>query len=264
MANIGDKYIIEIGEMYESHDAETEDQSKAPGELYRVKGFRSLVFDSQGLEKLEKYIARENETGYQHGYEDGFAAAKYAEAKNDTLVAIGDCKAGDVVEFAGIEWEILDEHYATGIDIYVFCLAKHVLFKKEFDKGNNNNWKESSLREYLNGEYAEKLREVPLYTFTRDLTAEDGLEDYGQCQDKVSILSCNEYRKYRRFISNKAATWWTLTPYSTPTSGNSYIARYVNTDGTLRTNSACYGNIGVVPACAVPASSLVIKVQEVQ
>lgn len=41
MASVGDKYIIEIGEKM--------------GDLYRVKGFSSLVFDEYGLSKLERY-----------------------------------------------------------------------------------------------------------------------------------------------------------------------------------------------------------------
>ena len=42
MANVGDKFIIEIGEVFTEN-------------LYRVKGFNSLVFDDNVLNKLEKY-----------------------------------------------------------------------------------------------------------------------------------------------------------------------------------------------------------------
>ena len=47
MANIGDKFIITIGDKAENEQS---------GEiLYRIKGFKSLVFDENGIEKLEKY-----------------------------------------------------------------------------------------------------------------------------------------------------------------------------------------------------------------
>lgn len=47
MANIGDKFIITIGDK-----AENEQSGET---LYRIKGFKSLVFDENGIEKLEKY-----------------------------------------------------------------------------------------------------------------------------------------------------------------------------------------------------------------
>lgn len=47
MANIGDKFIITIGDK-----AENEQSGEV---LYRVKGFKSLVFDENGIVKLEKY-----------------------------------------------------------------------------------------------------------------------------------------------------------------------------------------------------------------
>lgn len=43
--NVGDKFIVEIDSIYN-------DELK---ELYKVKGFNSLVFDDNGLDKLEKY-----------------------------------------------------------------------------------------------------------------------------------------------------------------------------------------------------------------
>lgn len=42
MANVGDKFVVEIGDIFEQ-DGET---------LYRIKGFKSLVFDENGLKKL--------------------------------------------------------------------------------------------------------------------------------------------------------------------------------------------------------------------
>ena len=43
---IGDKYIIEIGSHMTNED----------GDLYLIKGFNSLVFDKNGLDKLEKML----------------------------------------------------------------------------------------------------------------------------------------------------------------------------------------------------------------
>ena len=56
--SVGDKFIIEIGEVYNGDISENSN----PKELYRIKGFRSLVFDNNGLDFLEKIedVEKEN------------------------------------------------------------------------------------------------------------------------------------------------------------------------------------------------------------
>ena len=183
------------------------------------------------------------------------------------LVEIGDLSEGRTVRFAENEWEILDSHYtaADGETRGVLVLSKEPLFEKPFDEGNCNDWRKSTLRAYLNGEWLEKtgedMIEKPFLEFVRDLTSDDGLEDYGVCTDKVSMLTCDEYRRYRRHISNKADWWWTVTPWSTPHTGFSNYARRVYTDGTLNYNHAFGGYIGVAPAVCV-SPDYVVEVVE--
>lgn len=56
MYTVGDKFIIEIGEeYYYKEPTETIEQINSPGILYRIKDFNSLVFDENGLDRLEKY-----------------------------------------------------------------------------------------------------------------------------------------------------------------------------------------------------------------
>lgn len=49
--HIRDKFVIEIDEVFENNA----DDFIHEKELYRIKGFNSLVFDDNGLDKLEKY-----------------------------------------------------------------------------------------------------------------------------------------------------------------------------------------------------------------
>lgn len=51
---VGDKFIIEIEEVY-AHKVDNGAPLNTPNNLYRMKGFNSLVFDENGLSKLEKY-----------------------------------------------------------------------------------------------------------------------------------------------------------------------------------------------------------------
>ena len=65
---IGDKFIIEI----DSH------MTNKNGDLYGIKGFRSLVFDQNGLDKLTPYIMDE---AYAEGYT--LAESKYRGIHDD-------------------------------------------------------------------------------------------------------------------------------------------------------------------------------------
>ena len=56
--NVGDKFLIEIEEKYSGSNTSP---------LYRVKGFRSLIFDNNGLDKLEKYDGNDGATKYKVG-----------------------------------------------------------------------------------------------------------------------------------------------------------------------------------------------------
>ena len=52
---VGDKFIIEIAEVYENVLNDIDVFETATSEpLYKIKGFNSLVFDKNGLDKLEK------------------------------------------------------------------------------------------------------------------------------------------------------------------------------------------------------------------
>lgn len=58
MAKVGDKFIVEIGEVFTAkgtYMAYGCEENEYEENLYRVKGFNSLVLDDDGLNKLEKY-----------------------------------------------------------------------------------------------------------------------------------------------------------------------------------------------------------------
>lgn len=58
---VGDKFIIEIAEVYENVLGGIDVFEAATSEtLYRIKGFNSLVFDKNGLDKLEEVADKKN------------------------------------------------------------------------------------------------------------------------------------------------------------------------------------------------------------
>ena len=94
-----------------------------------------------------------------------------------------------------------------------------------------------------------------------DLTTDDGLKDYGTCTVTIFLLTVDQYRRNRDVIPNADDWWWLSTAFSTKSNGYESLARLVYADGTLYGNSACYGGIGLRPACYLD-SDLLISVED--
>lgn len=134
------------------------------------------------------------------------------------------------------------------------CLAADVWFRARFDEDDKNNWATSSLRKELAARIVEFIPEENLIPFDRDLTTDDGMTEYGTCTDIVSLLTCDEYRKYRKFIPNCGKWHWTITADSLEYSCS---VRGVSSDGGLDNNIAYYGVYGVRPLCVLKSDTLV-------
>lgn len=149
---------------------------------------------------------------------------------------------------AGIRWTVLEK-----LENGYLAIADSIGDKRF---GKNNDWKESSIRKMLNSEFAEKLEKelgVKLPTFERNLLSLDGLKEYGACMDKVSMISVDEYRKYREKLPNTGKWWWTLTPDSTRCNGDYSWIRVVSPSGIIDYINYFY-DLGVRPVCIFPSS----------
>lgn len=158
---------------------------------------------------------------------------------------------GDTFELADTTWKILDITSAGYI-----CLADSIEDMK-FDS-DSNNWENSGLRSYLNGEFFEKMTaEIGLENivpFERNLLSLDGQTEYGKCEDKVSLLAVDEYRKYRSLIPNtKDYWWWLVSPWSTPCNDYKKSVAVVSSAGDFNYFN-CYSNCGVRPVCIFSSS----------
>ena len=106
--------------------------------------------------------------------------------------------------------------------------------------GDKSDWKASPIRKTLNNEYFKKISaiigEKNILTMDRDLTSLDGLDDYGTCTDKVSLLTSAEYAKYHKILGLKPDypnSWWLITPASTPSNDFSHYVCFVHSHGIL-------------------------------
>lgn len=161
-----------------------------------------------------------------------------------------------VINYGGLDCIVLDVEQDK-----ILVLAKESIGNMPFDEGNSNNFPKGTLCKYLNDEFIKKLKAdgadtSALIPTTIDLTSDDGLKDYGETTQKIFLLTCDMYRKYRSVIPNLDDWWWLATAYSTESNGYARIARNVLSDGSLDYGSAYIGHYGVRPAFYLKSSIL--------
>ena len=149
------------------------------------------------------------------------------------------------------------EHMDDG----TLCMVLDEDFESKF--GETNNFAESELRKKLNCEYLDEwvkggADRASFVLMQVDLTANDGLKDYGTCECFLAPRTCDQHRKYRNLIPNPKNTWeWTATAYSTKANGCSLTAYQVSGAGGLSFGITVFGAIGVRPLFKLNSESLV-------
>lgn len=165
---------------------------------------------------------------------------------------IGKPEIGKAIELAGMEWMILDK-----TEKGYFAVLNGFDGKERIFDSDSNNWISSKLREELNTKFlkkiADELGDDAVIGFDRDLLSLDGQTEYGHCEDKISLLTVDEYRKYRKFIPNMDKWWWLITPWSTPVNDYSTTNVVVSPLGDVR-RDYFNGVVGVRPACIFSSS----------
>ena len=166
---------------------------------------------------------------------------------------------GTVFPYAGERWVVL-EHEPAGRTL---CLRLDLILNKPFDENNCNNFATSSSKEWMNGPYLDNLIDAvkgphAFLTTELDLTADDGLKDYGTCTVTIFSLTVDQYRRNRDVIPNADGWWWLSTAYSTASNGYEHSARHVRFDGTLYWNRAFHGYCGLRPACYLDSDLLIL------
>lgn len=90
-SKVGNKYVIEIEQEYSANMRKGSSDIVEPVKLYKAKGFNSLVFDEQGLDKLKRMPELEQidaviaqidiiqKTAYENGLDDAWEIAKKIE-----------------------------------------------------------------------------------------------------------------------------------------------------------------------------------------
>lgn len=165
-------------------------------------------------------------------------------------------KPGARFIYGGVEWVLLELKGNEAVAIAADCVCE-----RAFDRDNANDWSRSSLRQELNGEFlamliSEGAEPTAFIEFESDLTAADGMTDYGTARDKIALISCDLYREYRALLPKIGCWWWTLTPWTCDPE-YSYGVRGVASSGAMNWLGAYCGTGGVRPLCHLESSIFV-------
>ena len=171
---------------------------------------------------------------------------------------IGVLSAGERFIFKGFEWITLDNNVDGGVLAIMASSWNGEEYR--FDEDCCNNYAKSSLRRKLLNELLPVLGEDNLIPHEVNLVADNGDDRYGTVTDRVFVLSCDDYRKYRKNVPLLPEWMWTCTPWYITDSGDGYDVRSVSTDGYLYINNASNAN-GVAPACVFNPAYLKLRRQ---
>lgn len=126
----------------------------------------------------------------------------------DKRFPLGEAQLGSVVKIGNREYIILDHSKDT-----TAVITKDFTKKMEFSQ--SGDYLTSDVRKYCNGEFYNELVAVVgaenIVKYTVKLVADDGTGKGKTCCDNVSIITTENYRRYREFLKAYGDLWWTAT-----------------------------------------------------
>ena len=148
--------------------------------------------------------------------------------KETTKIPVGDVEIGQSI--CNGKYVVVD-HFD---DETVGVVRKEVI-DSDMKFGETNNWSKSGLRKYLNTEYLKEITdefgEVELHTV--DMLSMDGDNAYGKCEDLVSVMTFDRWRKYHKYIGDADYTEWLSTPTQIEKSNDTHYLQIVNSKGEM-------------------------------
>lgn len=167
---------------------------------------------------------------------------------------INEFEIGKRFSFKGFEWVALDFTEDGGVLAVMSKKWKDMPFDERKEHAFNNYFI-SSLHNTLREQLLPVLGKENLLQHYIDLVSDDGNKSYSGFYDKVFILSCDEYRKYRNLIPQADDFEWTCTPmYINPEIEINTFVRIRCNQGNFD-NSYCKSVLGVRPACVFKLES---------
>lgn len=173
-------------------------------------------------------------------------------------VKLAEIAPGDCFSVGDNRFVVLEHCGGSTAVILKDCLPETSQF------GANNNFDGSTVDDICD-DFGDELEEIfgngVLEEHMVDLTSDDGLKDYGSVTRKVSLLTCNQYRKYVEILDKHkpGRWWWLVTPHSTKRHENYRLVKCVAPSGGIFNVLYFNVNCGVRPFCIFKSSIFVSK-----
>lgn len=171
----------------------------------------------------------------------------------DKRFCLGEAELGSIVRIGNREYIVLDHSKDT-----TAVITKD--FTKKMKFGQSGDYLTSDVRKYCNGEfYNELVSAVGAENIVRHivkLVADDGTGKSHICGDKVSIITTENYRRYREFLRAYGDWWWTATRVTYDDEDYARSVCCVNSVGFLSWNGCGYC-LEVRPFCILKSSVFV-------
>ncbi len=181
-----------------------------------------------------------------------------AAAYNTAGVKLSEIPAGETFKIEGREFVALEQYPEATAVILQDVLPEEMTF------GSCNRY-DGSNPDKACCEFAEELfatigRENVI-PHSVDLTADDGLKDYGRVDRAVSLLTAPEYRQYVEILDKfkPDAWWWLATPHSTVAHENDQWVKCVAPSGYVNRDYYLSDDNGVRPFCILKSDIFVSK-----
>lgn len=184
------------------------------------------------------------------------------EKKANETRTLGDCGLGEFVKLGDREYVVLGHDADT-----TALITNHSAIVMSY--GSNSNYINSLVRDFCNGEFYEELADVVggenIVPHKVNLMCDDGTNKGIYREDNVSILTADNYRRYREYIiaEDKSSwltaedkTFWLATGVSTICENATDNVCIVGTSGIIG-NIPFWNSSGVRPFCILNSSVII-------
>ena len=176
----------------------------------------------------------------------------------ENKLQLAEIAEGETFKIGDYEFIVLEQ---TG-DTTAVILKE--LYDEETKFGENNNFSGSTVDGIcakFAGELTKLIGSDALIEHEVDLTADDGLKDYGTVNRRVSLLTAQQYRKHVYTLDKHKvnAWWWLATPFSTNAHGIKYAVKCVAPSGGVGSHDFYRSGNGVRPFCILKSNIFVSK-----
>ena len=171
-------------------------------------------------------------------------------------IELANVPVGKSIEVFEKKFTILD-HTDKGVLVLSESIEAKMAFRDECEaRVAPNDFRDSDICRYLNGEYLDSLMNSTedadaILDMEIDLKCTLGQREYGTWKAKVGLLTLDQYGKYFDIIPKVDDCWWLATPYGTPLrspyTSNTYYVWGVGAGGSCYSYSY-YNSCGVRPA----------------